>query len=221
MSERHSPFMYKQLIKSYLGDEKLFDETPMRGRKAAFPDPREKRRAFEAMTLPHIDSLYGVALRLTRDRHDAENLVQDVFLRAFRFFDRYTMGTNCRAWLFRILYNTFINEYHRRVRASVTIDSDLVHLRRDEESLKSGPRSETEEAALARFVDREVIDALAKIPVDFKLPILLADVELMGYDEISRTLDIPVGTVKSRIFRGRRLLRELLRDYGRENGYIR
>lgn len=220
MNERTALYGYKQVIKSYLGDVALFDETPLSGKKAAFKTHEAKKSAFEKMTLPHIDALYGVALRLTREQAEAENLVQDTFLRAFRFFDRYTMGTNCRAWLFKILYNCFVNGYNKRAKEPVPIDSEILDSHCDEQIMKRGYVSETEERVFENLVDAEVVSALEKVPVDFKMPILLADVQQFPYDDISRMLEIPVGTVKSRIFRGRRILRSLLCDYGRQNGYL-
>lgn len=210
---------YKQIVKSYLEDAAAFDEKPLSGKKAAFKNDAAKRDAFERMALPHIDALYGVAMRLTKESGEAENLVQDVFLRAFRFFDRYTMGTNIRAWLFRMLYNTFINHYHVRVRMPVTVDSDLVDTRCEDEAQKCGYCSPTEECVFLRHIDSKVVRAVESLPTDFRLPVLLSDVQQMPYDEISRALDIPVGTVKSRIHRGRRALRTLLADYGRACGY--
>ena len=170
-----------------------------------------KRRAFEAEALQHLDALYGAALRLTRNREDAEDLVQETYLRAYRFFDAYTPGTNCRAWLYRILYNAFVNQYRRRAKEPPR--AEVAGLREWEGGLDrslADPPPTPEETVLAQLQAEDVREALNALPDTFRLPVILADLEGFRYQEIARILDIPLGTVMSRLYRGRRMLRARL-----------
>ena len=162
---------------------------------------------FEALVLPHLDALYGAAVRMTRHRQDAEDLVQETCLRAYRFLDRLEDEGRCRAWLFRILTNTFINLYRREQRAPemVALEESGV------EAAASG-----EEVSLEAVMDDELKAALDALPDDYRTAILLSDVEEFSYEEIAGMLGCPIGTVRSRIHRGRNLLRaNLIRAAGR------
>jgi RNA polymerase sigma-70 factor (ECF subfamily) len=188
------------------------------------------RRAFEEEALPHLDALYAVALRLTRNDRDAEDLVQDTILRGFRFFHRFETGTNCKAWLFKILHNTFVNKYRRRLRErevagsleaseglGVLFSQGRLDESRDPERviLDGGAGgSDPERRGLSDDVQR----ALDGIPEDFRLAVLLCDLEELSYREIADIMDCPVGTVMSRLHRGRRLLQAALRGYAAEQG---
>jgi RNA polymerase sigma-70 factor (ECF subfamily) len=177
---------------------------------------------FEADALPYLDQLYGTALRMTRSPADAEDLVQDTYAKAFAAFRSYEQGTNLRAWLFRILRNTFINNYRKAQRqpssysSEELTDGQLLDL---EQRTSGGVRS-AENEALERLGDEEIANAMATIPEDFRTAVYLADVEGFSYKEIADIMDTPVGTVMSRVHRGRKALRGLLTDYARERGLL-
>jgi RNA polymerase sigma-70 factor (ECF subfamily) len=182
----------------------------------------ERRAAFEAQALPHLDALYGAALRLTRDPGDAEDLVQDTMVRAYRFFDRFEQGTNIKAWLFKILTNTFINTYRRRGRERSAVEgAEQATVRAHSLSSSLHARSkDPERAILGSMVSSEVLRALDEVPVDFRVVVILADLQDFAYKEIAEIVGCPVGTVMSRLFRGRRLLQKKLRAYAREQGIL-
>ena len=193
-------------------------------------EARKLRRQFEDDALPHLNALYGVALRLTRNPRDAEDLVQDTVLRAYRYWHKFERGTNCKAWLFKILTNTFINRYHRTKRDRDHLASVRpIWPRYDEEAATQDilshevtEASRDPEGALAsRLLSDDVIRALEALPPEFRLAVLLCDVEEFSYKEIAEIMDCPVGTVMSRLFRGRRLLQRSLHDYAVEQGIIK
>ncbi len=185
---------------------------------------RRLRREFEAEALPHMDALFGTAMRLCRNQRDAEDLIQDTLLRAYRFFHKFEQGTNCKAWLFKILTNTFITGYHRgrrdrEITEAVKLDEAAMHEMMTAEVSQS---SRDPEGALAsRVLSDDVIRALEALPEDFRIAVLLCDVEEFSYKEIADIMDCPVGTVMSRLFRGRKLLQKALHDYAVEQGIIR
>jgi RNA polymerase sigma-70 factor (ECF subfamily) len=177
---------------------------------------RSQKSEFEALTLPHLDALYNTALRLTKNESDAEDLIQETFLKAFRFFHRFQPGTHIKAWLFKIMTNTFINHYRKQQRdKEVLEDWDWDHLLQSDAEI-----GENEKKILDRFISQEVVDSLNQIPVEFRMVVLLADLEDFSYKEIAEIVDCPIGTVMSRLYRGRRLLRKLLAEYATEQGYI-
>lgn len=177
---------------------------------------------FEALTLEHMDALYGAALRLTRSPKDAEDLVQDTFLKAFRFFDSFEPGTNIKAWLFKIQTNTFINKYRRKVKERELAEQPAEDLMRDR--FVSGDQLRALRDPEGEFFDQllsdEVLSALEKVPVDFRMAVILADIQGFAYKEIAEILGCPVGTVMSRLFRGRRIMQEQLYSYAVEQGVL-
>ena len=175
---------------------------------------------FEIQALPYLDQLYGAALRMTRNPADAEDLVQETYAKAFAAFHQFTPGTNLKAWLYRILTNTFINSYRKAQREPLRSDGDTIEdwqLHSAESHSSTGLRS-AEMEALDSLPDSTVKDALAALPDDFRMVVYLADVEGFAYKEIAEIMGTPVGTVMSRLHRGRRQLREALTDYARELG---
>jgi len=180
----------------------------------------EQAARFERDVMPFLDSLYGAALRMTRNPSDAEDLVQETTLKAFAAFDSFTEGTNLRAWLFRILTNSYINQYRKQQRQPhQTSADDLSDGQLNDVGEHLGLRS-AEAEALDQLADAEIVDALAALPDDFRMAVYLADIEGFSYKEIAEIMDTPVGTVMSRLSRGRKLLRELLREYAAERGFV-
>jgi len=180
------------------------------------------RREFEALALEHLDPLYSAALRLTKNERDAEDLVQDAFLRAFRFFDKFERGTNMKAWLFKILTNTFINRYRRRVKERTVVEGAARETTSDKFVVR-----ETNETAVnpeQYFFDKllsdDVLRSIDGLPIDFRLVVILADLQEFSYKEIAEVLDVPVGTVMSRLYRGRKLLQKNLLGYAVSQGVV-
>lgn len=166
---------------------------------------------FEAEALVHLGPLYRTALRLTGNDADAQDLVQETVLRAYRFFDSYEPGTNCRAWLFRILMNAFVNEYRRRVRGPQQVDLEETTTLEAQVDPAVVPLPPTpEDVFFAGVLDGDLREGLKALPMEFRAAVLLCDVEEFTYKEIAEMMQVPVGTVMSRIHRGRRALREFL-----------
>jgi RNA polymerase sigma-70 factor (ECF subfamily) len=180
-------------------------------RRRSDPAPGHEIDAFTTEALDLLDSVYGTALRLVRDADRAQDLVQDTYLKAFRARDRFVAGTNLKAWLFTILHNTWRNRRRDQARSRVDFDSDAVELADEQASVAiDSPAASPETLLLRASVDAELQAALEALPEKFRVAVWLRDVEDLSYQEIASTLAIPIGTVMSRISRGRRLLHDLL-----------
>ena len=180
---------------------------------------KQNEELFEREFMPHLDALFNFAFHLTLNEEDANDLVQDTFLKAFRFIDSYERGTNAKAWLFKILKNSFINEYRRKTRHPGEVDyEDYLAFRESDESSHVGEYDFRDEM-LRGLIGDEVTQALNDLPVDFRTVILLSDVEGFSYEEMAKIIDIPIGTVRSRLHRARNLMKEKLRDYAKKMGY--
>ena len=195
----------------------MTDSTPERPATGA----PELRALFEAQAIPFMDQLYAAAMRMTRNPADAGDLVQETYTKAYAAFGQFEQGTNLKAWLYRILTNTFINSYRKNQRQPYqsAIDELEDWQLGSAESLTQGRTTRSAEAeAIDHLPDSDVKEALQSIPEDFRLAVYLADVEGFAYQEIADIMKTPVGTVMSRLHRGRRLLRDLLAEYARERG---
>jgi RNA polymerase sigma-70 factor (ECF subfamily) len=181
----------------------------------------QRRLRFERDAMQYVDQLYSAAMRMARNPSDAEDLVQEAYTKAFSAFHQYKPGTNLKAWLYRILTNTYINLYRKRQREPLQSNSDTIEdwqLARAESHTSSGLRS-AEAEALDHLPDSDVKRALQDIPEEFRLAVYFADVEGFAYKEISDIMNTPIGTVMSRLHRGRKMLRDMLAEYAAERGF--
>ncbi|MBS3944163.1 MAG: sigma-70 family RNA polymerase sigma factor [Melioribacter sp.] len=181
---------------------------------------KELYEEFEKEAIPHMDALYNFALKMTGDEDDADDLVQETYLKAFRFFDKFEKGTNCKAWLFRIMKNSFINDYRKQVKEPNKVDYEDVqnfyeNIKSDEVESKH-----YEQDVFSNLLDDEISKAITELHEDFRTVIILSDIEGFTYDEIADFVDIPVGTVRSRLHRARKMLYSQLYDYAKEKGFI-
>ncbi|PIB36514.1 RNA polymerase subunit sigma [Reichenbachiella sp. 5M10] len=181
---------------------------------------REKQRIFDEEFMPHLGALYNFAYKLTYDEDDSKDLVQDTFMKSFRFIDSFQEGTNAKAWLFRILKNSFINEFRKKSKQPSKVDYQEVEgYYNSEGTEKPSVTTDLRVDTVKNMMGDEVTNALNSLDVDFKTVIFLCDLEGFTYEEMSKILDIPIGTVRSRIHRARNLLKERLAQYAASMGY--
>lgn len=176
----------------------------------------KRKKEFEEVALQYMDPLYSAALRLARNESEAQDLVQDAYLRAYRFFDRFEKGTNFRAWLFKILKNIYINKYRSESKKLQMVDASYV-----EASGGLTAVATPEDEIFGKLLDDDITTAMDALPEEFRLAIMLSDLEGFSYKEVAEILDCPIGTVMSRLHRGRRLLRNTLYEYARKRGYVK
>ena len=169
--------------------------------------------------MPHINSMYNFAYRLTLDRDDSKDLLQDTYLKAYRFIDSFQQGTNAKAWLFRILKNSFINDYRKKSKEPSKVDYQEVESFYNSEDVDRQITPDLRVEALKDMIGDEISNALNALDVDFRTVIILCDLEGFKYDEMAKILDIPIGTVRSRLHRARNLLKEKLSEYAKQMGY--
>lgn len=181
---------------------------------------RQKQREFQHEALPHMDFLYNYALRMTYKSADAEDLVQETFLKAFRFWDSYEKGTNIRAWLFKIMKNAYINRYRKQKKEPETVEYDEVENFYNSVRETAVESSDLQETLYNNLLEDDVATAIAELPEDFRTVVILCDLEGLTYEEVAEFVDCPIGTIRSRLHRGRKLLRAKLMDYARKRGYV-
>lgn len=191
-------------------------------------EENNRRKEFEDIAMEHIDSLYSMAIRLVFNKEEAEDLVQETYLKAYRFFDTFQKGTNIKAWLFKILRNTFINKYRKAVNLPSEIFYEDVESVNSNLSYKqesdSGELTDTLESKyneLGNLMEDDVKRAIDSLPIEYKEAILLSDVEELSYSDIAEITNVPIGTVKSRLNRGRKLLQKSLWEYAKDRGFIK
>jgi|UniRef100_A0A832DG03 RNA polymerase sigma-70 factor (ECF subfamily) len=186
--------------------------------------PDEKQRQlyedFEREAVPHMDALFNFALKMTGDSDEADDLVQETYLKAFRFFDKFEKGTNCKAWLFRIMKNTYINKYRKETKEPDKVDYEEVENFYENVKPSTTDSAHLEKDIYDNLLDDELSEAINSLPDDFKTVVILCDIEGFTYEEIADFIDVPVGTVRSRLHRARKMLFTKLQKYASERGYI-
>ncbi|MEN7549586.1 sigma-70 family RNA polymerase sigma factor [Rapidithrix thailandica] len=180
---------------------------------------KEKVEIFENEFMPHIDSMYNFAFKLTLDEEDAKDLVQDTYLKSYRFISSFEKGTNAKAWLFRILKNSFINDYRKKSKQPAKIDYQEVETIYNSEDADHNITIDLRSETMQNRIGDEVTNALNSLAVDFRIVIILCDLEGFTYEEMAKILDIPIGTVRSRLHRARNLLKDKLKKYAATLGY--
>jgi RNA polymerase sigma-70 factor (ECF subfamily) len=180
---------------------------------------KEKKEIFNNEFLPHITSMYNFGYRLTLDEDDAKDLVQDTYMKAYRFIESFQRGTNAKAWLFRILKNSFINDYRKRSKEPSKVDYQEVESYYNSDDVDRQITTDLRVESLQDMIGDEISNALNSLDVDFRTVIILCDLEGFKYDEMAKILDIPIGTVRSRLHRARNLLKEKLSEYAKKMGY--
>jgi RNA polymerase sigma-70 factor (ECF subfamily) len=204
------------------GEEAQVAEALSADQALAELSPAEKAqrdKEFETELMPHIRSLYHFAYRLTGDEENANDLVQDTYLKAYRFFNSYEKGSNAKAWLFRILKNSFINNYRKTSKEPGKVDYEEAETYLNTGKSQYSDSIDLRDKLFRGLVGDEITQALSRLPVDFRTVIILCDIEEFTYEEIAKIVDIPIGTVRSRLHRARKMLREMLLDYAVSMGY--
>ena len=197
-------------------------------RLQAMREENSRRKEFEETAMEHIDSLYNMALRLVFNKEEAEDLVQETYLKAYRFFDSFQKGTNIKAWLYKILKNTFINKYRKEIATPgeilyedlEAVNSGLAY-KQETNSTELADTLESKYADFSGLLEDDVKQALDSLPAEYREAILLSDVEELSYQDIAEIANVPIGTIKSRLNRGRKLLQKKLFEYAKDKGFIK
>ncbi len=182
-------------------------------------DTEQKHEDFQREAIPHMDILYNYALRLTGNIEDANDLLQETFLKAYRFWDKFEQGTNCRAWLFRIMRNSYINRYRKAVKTPEHVDYNEIKEFYNTIREQSTDANDLSERLYGQLLDDQVTTAITDLPEEFRTVVILCDIEGFTYEEAAEFVDCPIGTIRSRLHRGRKLLRDKLFKYAHERGY--
>lgn len=180
---------------------------------------KEQNEVFDGEFMPHVDAMYSFAHRLTFDEDDAKDLVQDTYLKAFRFINSFERGTNAKAWLFRILKNSFINDFRKKSKQPAKVDYNEIESYYNSDEVDANITTDLRVETVQHMIGDEISGALNALPVDFRTVIILSDLEGFTYEEMAKILDIPIGTVRSRLHRARNMLKEKLESYAQEMGY--
>lgn len=183
-------------------------------------EEKKLNEEFEREAVPHMDSLYNFALKMTGDSDDASDLLQETYLKAFRFWDKFEKGTNCKAWLFRIMKNTYINTYRKNTKEPDKVDYEEIENFYENIKPSSTDSAHLEKDIYDNLLDDELSDAISSLPEDFRTVVILCDIEGYTYDEIADFVDVPVGTVRSRLHRARKMLFTKLHKYAGDKGYV-
>lgn len=209
-----------EIDKFALTNEEIYSETHSKVQSNTLMNSTQSKQSlFEQEALPHMNALYSFAVRLCRDRDDASDLLQETFLKGYRFFDKFESGTNCKAWLFRILKNTYINQYRKDKKEPDTIEYDTIEEFYDLIRSESSESTDLQKRIFDNLLDDEISIALDSLPESFRTAIILCDLEGMTYEEISEILECPIGTVRSRLHRARNILASKLIKYAKNRGY--
>lgn len=184
-------------------------------------DEQNLNQEFEREAVPHMDALYNFAIKMTGDSDDASDLIQETYLKAFRFWDKFEKGTNCKAWLFRIMKNTFINTYRKKSKEPDKVDYDAIENFYENIKPTNVDSAYLEKDIYDKLLDDELSSAISSLPEDFRTVVVLCDIEGYTYDEIADFVDVPVGTVRSRLHRARKMLFTKLHKYASDNGYVK
>ena len=182
---------------------------------------KKKQSEFEAEALPHMDVLYNFALRTTGNQDDARDLLQETYLKAYRFWEKYEKGTNIRAWLFRIMKNSYINRYRKETKEPDKVDYEEIENFYNLIRAESTDPNDLQEKLFGNLLGDEVSNALESLPDDFRTVVILSDIEGLTYEEIAEFVECPIGTVRSRLHRGRKLLQARLYEYAKRQGMIK
>jgi RNA polymerase sigma-70 factor, ECF subfamily len=203
-------------------EPEIVEDDFISGHSHTIKDPAQLKQLheeFEHEALPHMDALYNFGLRLTNDPDEADDLLQETYMKAYRFFDKFEKGTNCKAWLFRIMKNSFINIYRRVSKEPDKVDYNEVEEFYDSIRSDATESNDMQEQLFSNLLDDDVFRALERLPEEFRTVVILCDIEEFTYEEIAEFVDCPIGTVRSRLHRGRKMLRAELLEYARNRGY--
>lgn len=182
--------------------------------------PNKTYREFETEAVPHMDILFNYAIRLTGNGDDADDLVQETYMKAFRFWDKYEKGTNIRAWLFRIMKNSYINRYRKETKEPGKVDYEDIANFYNTIRHQYTDQNDLQEKIFGGLLEDNVAKAIEALPEDFRTVVILSDIEGLTYEEIAEFVNCPIGTVRSRLHRGRKMLQESLFDYAKKHGYV-